>query len=152
MKITEVSAALQGIVSDIPNTYFMRATSQDANIELDQISLRQKTVVIFNNLPTINNTIGAGGYVSQEFPIELQVLKLDQVDEKTDGSDMIRDTCSIVANTIFDRLNGVFTNQLTPIENYELNYLGEAKIYDDVFTGVRLRFTILLNRDVYYCD
>lgn len=152
MKLSDISEALKVIVSNIPNAVFMRATSEEANKDVDDVDLLGKTIVIFNNLPTVPNQISQSGYVSRTWPIDLQILQLGDVDETTLAGDNIRDNCHEIADKIYDALNTQFEDQWPEsISDYTIDFVNQMKLYDKILTGCLMSFQINLPRTVYLC-
>ena len=149
MTLTALSTKIETIVAGITGAVFMRATDNDANISIDNVDLEGKTVCIFNNLPLVSNQVSKSGHIVEEWPVEIRVLQLSNLDDTTAQGDSIRDACAIAANTIWDKIS--FDQSLPDAFEYELNYLNEVKVYDKTLTGVRLAFVFNSFRGTYYC-
>ena len=140
------SPILETIVGTIAEGFYLRATSGEANIELDQIDLEGKIVVIYNNLPELTSPIGQSGYVEQLWPVEIQVLKLADFDDNDVNGDTLRADCLRVANYIVDRLPRSGGSYL---DSYDVSFLEEVKLYDKTLTGCRLAFEYPIARETY---
>ena len=149
MTLTELSTALQTIVAGIPNALFLRATDTDANKSVDNIDLSGKTIVLFNNLPTIVHNVARSGFIMQEIPVEIKVLQLAQLDNTTGQQDTIRDNCTAIANSIFDLITK--DQQLPDAFEYSIAYLGAVNIYDKLLTGCAFSFVMNSSRSSYEC-
>ena len=143
-----ISPIIEAIVATIDNGVYLRATSQEANIEADDLILDDKILIIYNNLPDVEHTIGVGGNVVAVWPVEIQILKLADFDDDSKDGDLIRADCLRIANYIID----VFPeNSVQIIEDYDVDFLGEVKVYDAILTGCRLNFNYPIDREIY-CD
>jgi hypothetical protein len=149
MTIAALSSAIDTITNSVLNGVYMRATDDQANTDLDNVDLRNKTVVLFNNLPDMDFSVTRGGYTSQTIPVEIRVLQLAEIDDNETQSDVIRDNCVAIANMVFDKLTVYqITDDVIP---YRINLLGETKVYDKTMTGCKLVFDLVTERTVYSC-
>jgi hypothetical protein len=149
MKLSELSSVIQAAAARITGTVYLRGTDNDSNKSIDHIDLKGKTVVIFNNLPNVTNTIGRSGYIIESIPVELRVLRLAQVDDTTGEGDAIRDHCYDVASRLFDYISA--SQSIPDVFDYEVEYLGNYNIYDKVLTGCKLVFDFKASRNTYAC-
>lgn len=139
---------LEPIVATIADGFYLRATAAEANVELDEIDLSGKIVVIYDNLPELSSPIGQSGYVEQLWPVEIQILKLAEFDDNDVDGDSLRADCLRIANYIVDRLPRSGGSYL---ESYDVSFLEEVKVYDKTMTGCRLTFEYPIARETY-CD
>lgn len=142
------SPIIETIVGTIAEGVYLRATSPEANIELDDLDLKDKIVVVYNNLPELTSTVGQSGYVEQLWPVEIQVLKLADFDDNDVNGDLIRTECLRIANFIFDSLP---RSGVSYVETYDVSFLEQVKLYDKTLTGCNLTFEYPIERTVY-CD
>ena len=149
MTLTQLSTLLQTITGGITDAVYLRATDNDANVSIDNIDLNGKTIVLFNNLPEVTYNVTRSGYMLQQFPVEIRVLRLAAIDDTTVDSDAIRDACSAVCDNIFDKIT---KHQTMPDAfEYSVTFLGEVNIYDKVMTGARLSFVFHSDRTKFNC-
>ncbi len=149
-----VSSTLRSIVESISDTVYMRNTDVDSNIDIDLIDLENKTVVIYNNLPTIAHVLPtAGGTVTtRSWPMEMRILQLADMDDDGEGGDDIRERCLLVADTIFDKLlNNQLLSLTAAIEGYEVEFEDNVKVYDKVMTGCKLLINYPIDRESFNC-
>ena len=145
----KISPIIEAIVATIPDGVYLRATAQEANIEADDLDLEGKILVVYNNLPSVDHTFGVGGHVVAVWPVEIQVLKLADFDDNDADGDIIREDCLRIANYIAD----VFPeNSVQIIEDYNIDFLDEVKVYDATLTGCRLSFDYPIDREIYCTD
>jgi len=149
MNLTEISQILSGIVATIPNTLYLRATDIDANISVDNVDLSGKTVTLFNNLPEVPHLVSGSGAVTRQWPIEIKVLQLANLDDTTPQSDVIRDACLAIADEIWDKVTA--HQDLPNSFEYAINFLNDVKIYDKTMTGCTLTFILNTVRTSYKC-
>lgn len=149
MTLGQISNTLAAIVATIPATRYMRASDLDANIEVDHVDLNDLSVVLFNNLPEIKNVVSQSGAVTREWPIEIKVLQLAELDHNTPQSDVIRDACLAIADEIWDKV-GV-NQDLPDAFEYGINFLNDVKIYGKTMTGCTLTFLLNVQRTSYKC-
>lgn len=145
MTLQQLSTGLETIAEAIAGVVFLRATDADANMSLDDFDMTGKTVVIFNNLPTVPNTQGTSTLSEQDWPIDIRVLQLANLDDTTVDGDKIRDECAEVAYKIFDRLGTQFTID-TPIDSHTVDFLDQVSLYDKILTGCKLTFNMKMYR------
>ena len=143
-----ISPIIEGIVAGINNGVYLRATSQEANIELDDLDLEGKVLVIYVNLPDVANRILDTSHVVSLWSIELQVLKLADFDDDDKNSDILREDCLRVAEFIIDTFPTADTER---IEDYDIEFAENFKLYDKTMTGLTLSFDAPIDRTVY-CD
>lgn len=149
MNLTGISGILSAIVATIPGTLYLRKTDTDANTSADNVDLKDKTVVLFNNLPEVPHLVFPTGSVVRQWPIEIKVLQLALLDDTTEQSDVIRDACLAVADEIWDKV--VAHQDLPDAFEYEISFLNELKIYDKTLTGCTLKFILNIQRTSYKC-
>lgn len=140
---------LKNIINSIPGCWYVRATDDDANIIVDELDATVKILCIYNNLATINNVASQGRFSYREWPIEINILSLSELDANTEEGDAIRATLIPVADAIYDKLPDV--TEAPPVDGYEIELLNQVKIYDKILTGVRLSLTYNLGRNIYVC-
>jgi hypothetical protein len=148
--MANISEILKTTVQKLPNALFIRATDDDANIELDNISISGRTVFLYHNLPRVGNEFQKGGLSNENYPTEIDVLQLADFDDNTRDSDAIREECKVMSDRLMDQLK-VRTDSVRPIAGYEQDYSGSVKVHDVILTGLRLRFNWPFDREVYYC-
>ena len=145
-----ISTILKDVVSALPQTVFLRLTDLDANMALDDIDMKNVTVIIYRNLPTITNTIQQGGLVTEDWPTEILVLQLAEIDDNTGDSDTIRHRCKDIADRLMDQLK-TRQDSTEPIEAYDIVFTGIEKIHDKIVTGLMLTFDWKIDRTNYNC-
>jgi len=152
MKLSTISALIAAQVELIPDAVYYRATDTEANKDIDNIDLSGKTIVLFNNLPSITSTVATSGYVTQDIPISIKVLKLASFDDREVDSDILRDDCKLVAEKLFNKItNSQDINIMPPTLEYTIEFMNQTKIYDKTVTGCTLSFTISSDRGDYNC-
>lgn len=139
-----VTQRIQAIVKKLPEAVFLRATDNDANILMDDIDLANSTIVNFNNLPDIDIQIGASGVQSEEWPVEIDFLRLGDIDDNTEDGDAIRKICKQCASDFIGMWIASETEN-TPSDNYKFAFSERVKIYDNIMTGGRLSFTMYID-------
>jgi hypothetical protein len=144
-----ISPIIESIVATIPDGVYLRATSQEANIELDDIDLEGKIAVLYNNLPDVENPISMSGHVISQWPVEIQILKLADFDDNDVDGDILRLECLRIAEYIID----VFPRNATQvIDSYGTEFLDQVKVYDKTMTGCLLTFIYPIDRTDYCTD
>jgi len=144
-----ISPIIEAIVDTIPDGVYVRATAQEANIELDEIDLLDKIAVIYNNLPDVENTISMSSHVIAVWPVEIQILKLADFDDNDVDGDVLRLECLRIAEYIVD----VFPkNSVQVIEDYGTEFVDQVKVYDKTCTGCLLTFDYPIDRTDYCQD
>lgn len=132
---------IEAACNGIPNSLYLRATDKQANTELDQLDLKGKTVVIYNNLPTVKHEVAAGIY--REYPIEIKILKLADHDDTDGQGDAIREELLPVADYLFKYLTAdPTTTPAKTTETYTVDFSGAVSIFDEILTGLTLRFNL----------
>lgn len=149
MNLKNISNVIEDAAGLISKTMYLRATDIEMNTSADDIDLSSLTVVIFNNLPLVNNLVLQSGYITQSWPIEIKIVRLAELDDTTKQSDDIRDVCLSVANQLFDILSKAQT--IPDAFEYQVNFLNELKVYDKILTGCTLSFTLNTPRGEYVC-
>ena len=145
-----LTSLIEEIVTKLPNAVFMRATDNDANIDLDNIDLSGQTIFIFNNLPELSILPQQGGMLQEQWPVEIDVLRLAQLDDNTSDGDQIRDGCLQVSKQFINKWIKEETNN-TPVEDFTFEFAETVKIYDKILTGGRLVFTVNLDQHSNNC-
>jgi len=135
---------------------FLRATDPEANIEVDQIDLSLgKAIVLFNTLPAVQVVASPlSGYTYREMPINIQVLKIDELDSTTYAGDTLRQECGEIAEKLYDlisRDDAIDLDPAVPLDGYDSNYSDQVRIYDKILTGVELTFTLPMTRRSFFC-
>jgi len=148
--MANISEILKTAVQKLPNALFLRATDEDANIEIENISIAGRTVFIYHNLPRVTNNIQDGGLVQENWPTEIDVLQLADFDDNTRDSDEIREACKVMSDRLMDQLK-IRTDSVTPMSGYETSFSEAVKVHDVILTGLRLRFNWIFDREEYYC-
>lgn len=145
-----VSDIISDAVATVADTVYLRATDLDANTSISEIELEGKNFCLYNNLPTMKS-LGEVS-VTYEIPIEISVLKLADLGDTTLDGDTIRESLIPVAEQIFDRVvrNPTLSN-LVITEDYELSFEDQVEMYDSIMTGLKLSFSINIDRTVFYC-
>lgn len=141
---------LKEAVQKLPDSVFLRATDSDANISIDEIDLRNRTVFIYHNLPRVVSTVQRGGLVQENWPTEIDVLQLAEFDDTTIDGDVLRNNCKILADSLMDQLK-IRNDSVTPLANYENSFSEAVQVHDKILTGVRLRFNWIFDRTTYNC-
>ncbi len=137
------------VLANVPDSTYLRATDQEANISADGLDLADQVFVLYNNRPIVEGTLGQNsGLVQEAIPVEISFLCLADFDDNDEDGDQIMDLLHGHAQVIFDRLslNEVLAEY---VESYTIEW-GDTttKIYDKVMTGVKLSFDILTQRGV----
>ena len=141
MTVTDI---IRDAVAKIDDSYFLRATDIDKNIEVAELDLEGLTLFVFNNLPTITNSVKMG--IVSSYPVQIQILQVAEFDDNTEDSDIIRTNLIPVATTLFNTIIGDVRHSLGQYaENYEIDLEGEVKITDSTFTGVMLEFDLFID-------
>lgn len=147
-----INPILKPIAEAIPDVVYMRASDLEANVDVDQIDLEGKTLVIYYNRPTVDNKTGASGkHVVRQWPVEIHILQLAEVDDGEEDSDTIRAACIAIADKIFDMMQIAAESSSESITDYALIFGEEQTIFDKLLTGVTLNFTYPIDRTTYYC-
>ena len=145
-----ISTILKTAIQKLPNSAYMRATDDDANVQIDDIDIKGKTIFIYRNLPTVANTIQEGGLVQGTYPTEIDVLQLADYDDNTLDGDTIRASCKDMADRLMDQLK-VRTDSVTPIPAYQVVFSESVQVKDALLTGCILRFNWIFDRTTYNC-
>ena len=145
-----ISTILKETVQKLPNASYMRATDDDANIEIENIDIKGKTVFIYRNLPTVTNSIQKGGHIQSNYPTEIDVLQLADFDDNTLDGDEIRASCKDMADKLMDHLK-IRTDSVTPIPAYQVVFSESVQVKDTLLTGCVLRFNWIFDRTSYDC-
>ena len=133
---------IQDAVALIPNSEYMRASDYEANIEVDNVELKGKTLAVYNNLPTLNYPVGV--VVEKQWPVSVKLLQLVDTDANTVDEDIIREALVPVAEKLFrDITANASASKSLPPSSYTIRFLGV--VYDGVMTGVELAFTYEFN-------
>lgn len=140
-----LTSLIESIVKRLPDSTFMRATDNDANIDLDSIDLAGQTIFIFNNLPEISIVPMAGGMLTEQWPVEIDILRLAELDDNTSDGDELRDSCLQLSKRFINKWIKEETNNV-PVEDFEFSFAETVKIYDKILTGGRLVFTVNLDQ------
>ncbi len=136
-------------VESIAGTVYIRATDYDANTAIHNIDLKDKILCIYNNLPVVSHSFGVN--ILRNWPVEIKVLQLADVDDNTSDGDIIRAECFPVCDKIFDYIiNDPRTNQAEPPDDYTINPQEKVLIFDSTMTGLQLEFTIKVDRKACY--
>ena len=145
-----ISTILRETIQKLPNASYLRATDDDANIEIEKIDIKGKTIFIYRNLPTVTNPIQAGGLVQANYPTEIDVLQLADLDDNTKNGDDIRASCKDMADRLMDHLK-IRTDSVTPIPSYQIVFSESVQVKDSLLTGCVLRFNWIFDRTSYNC-
>ena len=143
-----ISPIIENIVNTIPNGVYLRATDQEANIAIDDIDLDGKILVLYNNLPTITGNKQQSGFDLQNWPVEIKILKLADMDDNDVDGDLLRDDCLKIAEYIVDKFP---QDPAQSFDDYEIEFAENYKIYDKIMTGCMLNFDYPQSRQIY-CD
>lgn len=144
-----ISAIIEAAAALIPNSLYLRATDIQANIEIDDLEIGDKIVVLYNNLPTVKNRVTQS--VQREVPVEIKILKLGNVDDNDVDGDAIRASLVPAADLMFDATIKNPEHSLTRYaDTYEIDFLNQVKIYDDVLTGLVLKYSMFFDRS-FFC-
>jgi len=150
-----LSPILKQITGTIPDTYYLRDSDLDANIDIDLINIEGLTLVIYNNLQTVVHDLpeGGGTTTTRSWPVELKILQLADLDDDGDGGDIIRGACLAIADTIFDRLiQDPLLSQIKAIDGYDVSFEDNVKIFDKMLTGCTLSLIFPIDRITYDCS
>jgi len=146
------------IVKDIVNTklvnaIYMRNSEIESNIDLDQIDMEGKTIVIYYNLPIVENSTNSfSNSVVRHWPVEILVAELSELDDDGDDGDSIRERCLTISDQIYDYIkSNSIVSLVESIESYEIEFERSVKIYDKTITGCRLTMDIPIDRNKFYC-
>lgn len=145
-----ISTILKETIQKLPNASYLRATDDDANVEIENIDIKGKTIFIYRNLPTVTNPIQAGGMVQSNYPTEIDVLQLADNDDNTKDGDDIRASCKDMADRLMDHLK-IRTDSVTPIPSYQIVFSESVQVKDTLLTGCVLRFNWIFDRTSYDC-
>ena len=145
-----ISTILKETIRKLPNASYLRATDDDANVEIEKIDIKGKTIFIYRNLPTVTNPIQAGGLVQSNYPTEIDVLQLADLDDNTKDGDDIRASCKTMADRLMDHLK-IRTDSVTPIPSYQIVFTESVQVKDSLLTGCVLRFNWIFDRTSYDC-
>lgn len=146
----QVSPIIKRATDIIPNSVYMRATDYNANVDIENVNVEDKVLVIYNNLPTVKNRLSDGG-AYREYPVEVRILKLAQADDDDVDGDVIRAELLPYGDLVFD-----YCQQAQEVSSvkfadvYDLDFLDSVRIYDEVMTGLILKFTMYFDRK-YFC-
>lgn len=148
MLIADVSNYLETVI-ETEGYLFLRATDIEANIEVDNVDISNNIVVILNNLPQVGHQISMSGAARSRWPVELQFLKLAQLDDKENESDTLRSDCQDAAYRIIAKLDPeIFAEYPT---TYTIDFLSQTKIYDKILTGCLINVELLYEVPIYSC-
>lgn len=150
-----ISPVIKRITEDhIDNAIYMRNSEMEANVDLDQVDLLGKTIILYYNLPTVDNVAGTiSNYVHRKWPVEILIAKLSELDDNGDDGDTLRAECLAIADHIYDLLSkDAIVSLVNSIEDYKVVFEGSVKIYDKTMTGCRLTCEVPIERSTYYCD
>ena len=145
-----LSTILKETIQKLPNAKYLRATDDDANVEIENIDIKGKTIFIYRNLPTVTNPIQAGGHVQSHYPTEIDVLQLADIDDNTKNGDDIRASCKSMADRLMDHIK-IRPDSVTPISSYQIVFSESVQVKDTLLTGCVLRFTWIFDRTNYDC-
>jgi len=144
-----VSGIIEDAVGEIPNLLFLRATDAEANVAIDDIDLSADNVAIYNNRPETSGVAGElSGLVQVEWPVEIHVIGLAELDDNDQDSDIIADPLYTIAEELFDRISNNQGSELTFPEGYSIDLGTPVKLYDKILTGVTLGFSIYYSRGI----
>ena len=149
MKPSTISQLIKDTMdSVVPNSQYLRATDEQANIASDQIDLQGLTFVLYNNLAEVGTESSGelSGGVTEIWPIEIRFLILADLSDNTEESDALVDDFYEYAR----RMYGIITQSdvLKPelLEDESLYQIIRSddtqKIYDKTMTGVLLTFEL----------
>ncbi len=141
-----VSPVIETAAGLVPDSIYLRATDTQANIEVDELDLVDKVAILYNNLPTVKHAASAGGVV-RRWPVEVKILKLAQVDDDDTNGDTIRGELLPYADLIFDAILKDSRVSLADVPtSYDIDFLDVVRIYDNVMTGLTIKFNISIQR------
>ena len=147
-----VSSIIEAAVDQIANLIYLRATDAEANVAIDDIDLAADNVAIYNNRPSTTGTAGElSGLVQVEWPVEIHVLGLAELDDDDEDADVIADPLYSIAEELFDRItntSGQNQSELTFPDGYSIDLGTPVKLYDKILTGVTLTFSIFYSRGI----
>lgn len=148
-----ISPIIKSIVKNyIPDGLYMRNSEIDANIDLDQIDMEGKFIVIYYNLPTVAHSITYSTSVVRHWPVEILIAKLANVDNDGEDGDEIRSECLGIADLILDHISkNAIVSQVESIEDYDIQFENSVNVFDKTLTGCRMTCTVPIDRTEYYC-
>lgn len=138
-----ISQTIKGIAEAIPNTvYFRLSTTQKAEFELSRKALKNKTAIIYGDLPDIPITQNPIT-ISEAYPIKIWFLKL-QPEPDTIEIDELLDELKVIAYDFYRE----FFNDTQSFNNWELTtaiVLSATPTYQigaEYFSGWQLSITL----------
>ena len=149
MKPSTISQLIKDTMdSVVPNSQYLRATDEQANIASDQIDLQGITFVLYNNLAEVGTESSGelSGGVTEIWPIEIRFLVLADLSDNTEESDALVDDFYEYARRMYGIItqSDVLKPELLEDENlYQIIRSDDTqKIYDKTMTGVLLTFEL----------
>ena len=145
-----ISGIIEDAVNQIPDLLFLRATDAEANVAIDDIDLSADNIAIYNNRPESSGSAGdLSGLVQVEWPIEIHVIGLAELDDNDQDADIIADPLYTIAEELFDRIvNTTGQSVLTFPSSYSIDLGQPVKLYDKILTGVTLGFSVYYSRGI----
>jgi hypothetical protein len=141
--INNINDIIKDAVSKIPNSSYLRATDNDANISVSDIKLAGLTFALFNNLPSITP---AGNYLNLlVVPIEIKFLELADQGDTTVQSDDIRSRLIPLALEVYNTISVDDRISLAePLSLPTIQLEGNIKLYDSIMTGLTIEFDLTI--------
>ena len=147
-----ISGIIEDAVDQITNLIFLRATDAEANVAIDDIDLSSDNVAIYNNRPETSASMGdQSGLAQVEWPIQIHVIGLAELDDNDQDADIIADPLYTIAEELFDRItntSGQDQSVLTFPGDYTIDLGTPVKLYDKILTGVTLGFSVYYSRGI----
>ena len=149
-----ISGLIEDPVNQIADLLILRATDAEANVSVDDIDLSTANIAIYNNRPETSAVAGdISGLAEVEWPIQIHVIGLAELDDNDADSDVIADPLYTIAEQLFDRITntaGLTPQQslLTFADNYTIDLGQPVKLYDKILTGVTLGFSVYYSRGI----
>ena len=153
MSIKTLNNEIKSILESM-NLKYIRATEDQANIEIDQQDLFQDLAVQIDQTTISATPAEFGNYVYYEVPVEiLFISKNSYQDETLAEVDDIIDNMQVQADTFYDKIiqSPLFdTNVILP--GYEMERLNAYKRFNATLSGVLFTMDIPISRKTYYCN
>ena len=156
MSIAKLYTELETVAGLLtPTTTYLRATSKEANLDLEEIDISTPMAVTVDQT-TMVMQVGGGAYESITVPIEVFfVEKQASQDEKLSDNDAIVDRMVSLASQFYQFLSLSETEDLfdptQPFENPEMERLQAYELFDTVVTGVLFKLDYHLDVSEYNC-
>jgi len=154
MSFKSLNDEIAAVVATISDCTFLRASSYEANMQLNKIDCSTNCIVIhYDRGESIGNKSLAGNYVYKVIPTNILFLyKNTEFDDKQTTIDTLVDQAESKADEFFDKMmQSSVINDVAPIDEYTLNRLAATKRFDAVLSGVDFQCDFPVSRNNYYC-